>query len=81
MIGEVISSLDNQMVKQARSLNDKKFRRYHGKFLIDGEKLVNEAVCGALEVDKIFVDANKIKNFEYILSNFDGKNTTAAKRI
>lgn len=81
MVGEVISSLDNPMVKQARSLNDKKFRRYYGKFLIDGEKLVNEAVCGALEVDKIFVDAGKIGNFEYILNNFEGKVVPVTSKV
>ena len=42
MEGEVITSLDNANVKEARSLNDKKHRRFHGKFLIDGEKLVYE---------------------------------------
>ena len=63
MKGEIISSLDNKMIKEARSLNDKKFRRFHGKFLVDGEKLVREVVCGAAQVDKIFVDASKLSNF------------------
>ena len=73
MNGEIISSLDNQMIKEARSLNDKKFRRFHGKFLVDGEKLVNEVVCGAMQVDKLFVDAGKLSEFGYILERFDGK--------
>ena len=42
MSGEIITSIDNPMIKEARSLNDKKFRRFYGKFLVDGEKLVNE---------------------------------------
>ena len=57
MIEEIISSLDNKMIKQARSLLDKKFRRNLGKFLVDGEKLVNEIVCGAGKADIIFVDS------------------------
>ena len=73
MESEIITSLDNANVKEARSLNDKKHRRFHGKFLIDGEKLVYESVCGACEIDKIFVDESKYSNFEYILSKFDGK--------
>ena len=73
MEGEVITSLDNANVKEARSLNDKKHRRFHGKFLIDGEKLVYEAVCGAFEIDKIFVEESKIDNFAYILNKFDGR--------
>ena len=38
MNGEIITSLDNSMIKEARSLNDKKFRRFHGKCLVDGGK-------------------------------------------
>ena len=72
MKGEIISSLDNKMIKEARSLNDKKFRKFHGKFLVDGEKLVNEVVSGAMEVDKLFVDSSKLSNFGYILEKFDG---------
>lgn len=73
MNGDIITSLDNPMIKEVRSLNDKKFRKFHGKFIVDGEKLVREVVCGAAQVDKIFVDASKLSNFEYILSKFNGK--------
>ena len=73
MNGDLITSLDNSMVKEARSLNDKKHRRFHGKFLVDGEKLVYEAVCGACEIDKIFVDSSRLSDFGYILEKFDGK--------
>lgn len=73
MKGEIITSLDNGMIKEARSLNDKKFRRFHGKFLVDGEKLVYEAVCGACDVEKLFVDASRLADFGYILEKFNGK--------
>lgn len=73
MNGEIITSLDNSMVKEARSLNDKKHRKFHGKFLVDGEKLVYEVVCGACEIDKIFVDSTRLADFGYILERFDGK--------
>ncbi len=69
----LITSLDNAMVKEARSLNDKKHRRFHAKFLVDGEKLVNEVVCGACEIDKIFVDASRLADFGYILEKYNGK--------
>lgn len=73
MNSDIITSLDNSNVKEARSLNDKKFRRNYGKFLIDGEKLVYEAVCGAVEIDKIFVEESKVDHYDYILKKFDGK--------
>ena len=81
MNGEIITSLDNPMVKEARSLNEKKFRRFYGKFLIDGEKLVSEAVCGALEVDKIFVDAEKMSNFNQILERTSAKVVPVSKKV
>lgn len=81
MIEEIISSLDNKMIKEARSLNDKKFRRNLGKFLVDGEKLVNEAVCGACEVDKVFVDSGKLSDFDYILSKFSGRVVPVTSKV
>lgn len=81
MNGEIITSLDNPMIKEARSLNDKKFRRFYGKFLIDGEKLVSEAVCGALDVEKLFVEASKMSNFGYILQRFEGKVVPVSSKV
>lgn len=81
MIEEIISSVDNKMIKEARSLNDKKFRRNLAKFLVDGEKLVNEAVCGACDVDKIFVDSTKLADFDYILSKFDGRVVPVTSKV
>lgn len=81
MIEEIISSVDNKMIKEARSLNDKKFRRNLGKFLVDGEKLVNEAVCGACDVDKIFIDSTKLSDFDYILSKFSGRVVPVTSKV
>ena len=72
-MNEIITSIDNKVIKEARSLNDKKHRRFYGKFLVDGEKLVNEVVCGAMDVDKLFVDSSRLADFGYILEKFDGK--------
>lgn len=81
MVEDIISSLDNKMIKEARSLNDKKFRRELGKFLVDGEKLVREIVCGAGEAEKIFVDSTKLSEFDYILSRFDGRVVPVTQKV
>lgn len=81
MVNEIITSLDNPLVKEARSLNDKKARRFHGKFLVDGEKLVYEVVCGAAQVDKLFVDSEKLSDFDYIISKCEGKLVPVTKRV
>lgn len=81
MNGEILTSLDNKVVKEARSLNDKKFRRFHGKFLVDGEKLVNEVVLGDFVVDKIFVDSTRLSDFGYILEKFDGEVVPVSTKV
>ena len=52
-----------------------------GKFLVDGEKLVNEVVCGAGEIDKIFVDSTKLADFDYILSKFNGRVVPVTSKV
>lgn len=68
---DIITSLDNASVKEARSLNDKKYRRFYGKFLIEGKKLVSEVIQKGLNVDKIFVDYKKSHLFEDIIYSTD----------
>lgn len=81
MNNEIITSLDNKLIKEARCLNDKKFRRIHGRFLVDGEKLVNEVVSSDLKVDKIFVEEGKLSDFDYILKKFDGKVVCVSSKV
>lgn len=78
---EIITSLDNPAVKEARSLLQKKYRKFYGKFLVDGEKLVYEVVCGAGEVDKIFVDSKRLSEFGYILERFDGEVIATTQKV
>ena len=40
---EVISSLQNERIKNLSKLLDKKYRDIEGKFLVEGEHLVEEA--------------------------------------
>ena len=61
---EIITSLDNASVKEARGLNDKKNRRYYGKFIIEGKKQVAEAIAKGIEIDKLFVDSAKESLYE-----------------
>lgn len=78
---EIITSLDNKIVKEARSLNDKKYRKLHNKFLVDGEKLVNEAVSGDVCVDKLFIDSSRTSNFNYIIEKFKGKIVLVSTKV
>ncbi len=64
---DIITSLDNSSVKEARSLNDKKYRRNLGEFLIEGKKLVKEAIQKDLNITKLFVDSSKAAELENII--------------
>ncbi|MGI6172393.1 MAG: TrmH family RNA methyltransferase [Christensenellales bacterium] len=56
---EYISSTSNQIVQKLRSLKDKKGRVQHGLMLVEGEKLVREAlqaglICSCLLMEEAF---------------------------
>lgn len=49
----MITSRQNALIKKLRSLSEKKFRDESGEFLIEGVKLVKEAISDGIEVEKI----------------------------
>lgn len=46
-------SLSNAEIKQIRSLREKKFRDSLGLFIVEGEKMVEEAIASSFEVIKV----------------------------
>jgi len=55
-----ITSLDNKAVKLAASLQKKKYRDLHGKFLIEGMKLIKEALAFGYEFEAVFYVPDKV---------------------
>lgn len=51
----ILTSKDNPIVKKYSSLKDKKFRREYGLFLIEGSKMVKEAVLGGYKIESVIV--------------------------
>lgn len=49
----IITSKNNPVIKKYSSLKDKKFRREYGLFLIEGYKMVREAVRGGYDVESV----------------------------
>lgn len=49
-----ITSLENKAVKLAASLQKKKYRDLYGKFLIEGMKLIHEAMAFGYEFESVF---------------------------
>lgn len=61
---EHLSSLKNQKIQQWRSLKERKGRRETGCFLVEGRKMVEEAIASRFPVEAILVDAARIEDFD-----------------
>ena len=70
---EKITSVNNDTVKRVCSLNEKKYRRYYGTFLVESFKLVNEVVCGALEYEKIYIEEGFEEKYSELISKVEDK--------
>ena len=59
---QTITSKDNDIIKKIRKLKDKKYREQEKKYLIDGIKLIEEAVEEKANIDTIVVCEDCIEN-------------------
>jgi TrmH family RNA methyltransferase len=57
-----ISSSSNPLLKMVRSLHDRKGRRESGLFLLEGIKLLEEAVTNEIDVEDVIVSNSFLKN-------------------
>ena len=60
---EHITSLKNAKVTTWKSLKDRKGRKETGCFLVEGRKMVEEALASAFSIDAILVDADRAAEF------------------
>jgi len=60
----VITSKDNETIKKIRKLKEKKYRDQNGKYIIEGIKLIREAISEKADIDTIVVCDNCVKNGE-----------------
>lgn len=59
---QVITSKDNEIIKNIRKLKDKKYREQENKYIIEGIKLIEEAVEEKAEIDTVVVCEDCIEN-------------------
>ena len=52
---QVITSKDNEIIKNIKKLKDKKYRDEENKFIVEGIKMVKEAIIENVKIDKIIV--------------------------
>ena len=60
----VITSKDNETIKKIRKLKEKKYRDVNGKYIIEGIKLVREAISEKASIDTVVVCDDCIKTGE-----------------
>ncbi len=60
---EHITSLKNPKVTTWKSLKDRKGRKETGCFLVEGRKMVEEALASAFPVEAVLVDAERVGEF------------------
>ena len=59
---QVITSKDNELIKQIRKLKDKKYREPEQKYIIEGIKLIQEALEEKADIDTVVVCEDCIQN-------------------
>ena len=60
----IITSKDNETIKKIRKLKDKKYRDINGKYIIEGVKLIKEAIEENAKIDTVVVCDNCVKTGE-----------------
>lgn len=60
----IITSKSNPTIKEIIKLNDKKFRREAGLYLVEGTKPVNECIAAGCEVEKIICTEKLLENYQ-----------------
>ena len=61
-----ITSVNNEVVKNTVKLQQKKYRNSENKFLLEGYKAIKEAFDAGITIEKIFVDKNKTKEYDFL---------------
>ena len=52
----LITSRNNDLIKKVKSLNDKKYRNQYNQFIIEGEKMINEAIKEKIKIEYVFIE-------------------------
>ena len=61
---QVITSKDNEMVKHIKKLSEKKYRDQNNCYIVEGIKLVEEAIQEDAQIEKIVICEESTKNSE-----------------
>ena len=74
-----ITSVNNEVDKETVKLQQKKYRR--GKFLLEGYKAIKEAFDCGIKLEKIFVNKNKISEYDFAKDIIIETNEAVLKKL
>ena len=55
---QIISSKDNEFIKHVKKLKDKKYRNINNEFIVEGVKIVKEAIEEKVNIKQIVICDN-----------------------
>lgn len=61
---QVITSKDNEIVKDIKKLKDKKYRDQANKFIIEGTRILEDAILENAQIDMIVICEDCVKNID-----------------
>lgn len=76
-----ITSPNNALVKDYVKLQQKKYRNETGKFLLEGFKAIKEAFDCGIVIEKIFVDSEHIKDYNFAADCVIETNSIVLKKL
>ena len=62
---EEITSVNNQLVKEAAKLSQKKYRDSEDKFILEGYKAIEGAIESEIEIEYIFVLKDRVEKYRF----------------
>lgn len=74
-----ITSVNNELVKESVKLQQKKYRK--DKFLLEGYKAIKEAFDCGIKLEKIFVNKNKISEYDFAKDIIIETNEAVLKKL
>lgn len=74
-----ITSVNNELVKETVKLQQKKYRK--DKFLLEGYKAIKEAFDCGIKLEKIFVNKNKISEYDFAKDIIIETNEAVLKKL
>lgn len=76
-----ITSLNNDLVKTAARLEQKKFRDEDKKFLLEGFKAIEEAFKSGIEIEQLFVEKGREEKYSFLKASLILTNEAVLKKI